>query len=204
MEDTKIIINRYNRTAHFYDYMDFMISDTLRQRVIAMASGKVLEVGVGTGKNLKFYPPDCQVTGIDFSPGMLRKARERVPSGKNINLRQMDVQQLDFPDNTFDSIVATCVFCSVPDPHKGFAELRRVCKPDGKLILLEHVRSANRLLGLTMDLLNPIVVRAIGANINRETLKTMETAGMTLSSVENVGMEILKLIVATPNKKYAW
>lgn len=200
MDNTRTIINRYNRTAMFYDYMDFMISDGTRRKITGLATGKVLEVGVGTGKNLPFYTSDCQVTGIDFSPKMLEKAQQRAQSLSNVTLMEMDIQQLDFPDNTFDSVLATCVFCSVPNPLQGLQELRRVCKPTGQLIFVEHVRSANAVLGLLMDVLNPVVLRLIGANINRQTLQTMEQAGLSLTTVDNLGMEILKIIQSSPNK----
>jgi len=196
---TEIIKKRYDRTSLFYDCMDWMLSDKIRKKVIDMAKGKVLEVGVGTGKNLKFYPPECEVTGIDFSPGMLKKARERTRGLDNITLYEMDVQQLRFPDNSFDTVIATCVFCSVPDPVTGFRELRRVCKPDGRLIFLEHVRSSKKFMGQLMDMFNPLVVRLIGANINRETLENMKKAELHLEQVDTVGMEILKLVIARPN-----
>ncbi len=200
MTRAEVIRKRYNRTAAFYDYMDTMIKESTRKKVIENAYGKVLEAGVGTGKNLRYYSPDCDVTGIDFSPGMLKKAEKRAAGLKNVSLREMDVQDLDFPDNYFDTVVATCVFCSVPDPVKGLRELRRVCKPDGKLIFLEHIRSSRKLAGLVMDMCNPLVVRLIGANINRRTLENMETAGLNLRRVDTVGMEILKLVIAEPGK----
>ncbi|ADG83081.1 class I SAM-dependent methyltransferase [Thermincola potens] len=197
---TEIIRRRYDRTSIFYDCMDWLINDEIRKKVIELAYGKVLEVGVGTGKNLKFYSPACEVTGIDFSPGMLKKARQRAKGLANVTLYEMDVQNLDFPDNTFDTVIGTCVFCTVPDPIKGFRELNRVCKPDGQMVFLEHVRSANQVLGILMDILNPLVVRVIGSNINRETVENMKKAGLHMETVETVGMEILKLIVAKPNK----
>jgi len=200
MSGTDIIKERYNRTSLFYDCMDVMIKDELRAKVIGYARGKVLEVGVGTGKNLRFYQPDCEVTGIDFSPGMLKKAEKRAQGLPNVTLYEMDVQKLDFPDNFFDTVIATCVFCSVPDPVQGFQELHRVCKPDGQMVFLEHMRSSNKFLGLMMDFFNPLVVRMIGANINRETLENIKKAEIDLVQVDTVGMEILKLIIAKPNK----
>lgn len=200
MSTTDAIKKRYNRTSKFYDWMDIMIKDEVRKKVLSHAHGKVLEAGVGTGKNLQFYPPDCEVTGIDFSPGMLEKARKRVEGRSGITLLEMDIQNLDFPDNFFDTIVATCVFCSVPNPIRGLKELRRVCKLDGKLIFLEHIRSDKKMMGLIMDVLNPLAVRLIGANINRRTLENMESANLHLERIDTEGMDILKLVIASPNK----
>ena len=99
---TEIIRARYNRTARFYDLMDKMIPDAARQKTISQANGKVLEVGVGTGKNLPYYGEGCEVTGIDFSPGMLEKAREKSHLAKvPVTLMEMDAQHMTFPDGTF-------------------------------------------------------------------------------------------------------
>ncbi|MFZ5645731.1 MAG: class I SAM-dependent methyltransferase [Bacillota bacterium] len=199
MDKTETIIRRYNRTAKFYDCMDRMFSERLRREVINQVNGKILEVGVGTGKNLPLYPPGSDVTGIDFSPEMLRRARARVANFRlNVRLIEMDAQNMDFPDNTFDTVVATCVFCSVPDPVKGFQEIKRVCKPGGQVILLEHVRSENPLLGKIMDILNPLTVRLTGANINRDTVANLQKAGLKPSLVSNVKGDILKVINARP------
>ncbi len=104
---------------------------------------QALEVGVGTGKNLPYYPREVEITAIDFSPGMLKRARKKASTDDlRVALIEMDVQQLDFPDNYFDTVFATFVFCSVPDPVAGLKELKRVCKPEGKLLLLEHMRPA--------------------------------------------------------------
>lgn len=198
-EVTETIKRRYNRTAFFYDMMDRMISRELRHRAFFHARGKVLEVGVGTGANLPFYPAGCEVTGIDFSPGMLAKAKEKVQLAKvPVILMEMDAQRMDFADNTFDTVVATCVFCSVPDPVKGLKEVRRVCKDEGRIILLEHVRSDNPLLGKLMDILNPVSLYLVGSNINRRTVENVEAAGIRISQVDNVSGKIFKLIIASP------
>ena len=199
MDITETIKRRYNRTARFYDCMDRMFSKKTRMEVISQAKGKILEVGVGTGKNLPLYSPGCDVTGIDFSPGMLRRARARAEKlGMSVKLIEMDAQNMDFPDNIFDTVVATCVFCSVPDPVKGFREIKRVCKKEGQVILLEHVRSENPLLGKIMDILNPLTVRLTGANINRDTVANLQKAGLVPSRVFNVKGDILKIINARP------
>lgn len=198
-EQTEVIRRRYNRTARFYDLMDKMIPEKTRKQAIEKAKGKVLEVGVGTGKNLPYYKEGCEVTGIDFSPGMLAKAKARVKEARvPITLLEMDAQHMTFPDDTFDTVLTTCVFCSVPDPVQGLKEVRRVCKPGGQIILLEHVRSDNPVLGWLMDVLNPVSLHMIGSNINRRTVENVKTAGISISHIDNLSGKIVKLIIAKP------
>lgn len=195
--ETLLTRERYNRTSKFYDLMDRIIREDLRKKVLSYANGKVLEVGVGTGKNLKYYPVGCDVTGIDLSPGMLQRARVRaVKLNLPVQLLEMDAQNLEFPDDTFDTVVATCVFCSVPDPIKGLSEIKRVCKPQGKVILLEHVRSENPFLGKMMDILDPLTVRLIGPHINRRTVENIRKVGLKIKRVEDQHLKILKLVIA--------
>lgn len=115
----------------------------------------------------------------------------------NLTLKQMDAQAMDFKDNTFDTIFTTCVFCSVPDPVMGLMEIRRVCKPNGKIILLEHVRSEKKILGLLMDILNPAVVNLYGANIKRRTVENTQLAGFKNVEVTDLFGDIVKKIVIT-------
>lgn len=199
MLQTETIRKRYNRTALFYDWMDKMIPDALRRTALAKATGKVLEVGVGTGRNLPYYREGCDVTGIDFSPGMLAKAQQKTYLAKvPVTLMEMDAQQMIFPDNSFDTVVATCVFCSVPDPVRSLREVRRVCKPEGQIILLEHVRSEHPVLGWLMDVLNPVSLNLVGSNINRRTVENVKLAGIDIQEVRNMSGKIVKLIVAKP------
>ncbi|MDK2919240.1 MAG: hypothetical protein PWQ37_1973 [Candidatus Petromonas sp.] len=193
------IKKRYDRVSYVYDSfektMESMIKTTWRVDLMKELKGKVLEVGVGTGKNIQYYPHDLEVVAIDFSPKMLSKAKEKAKKlNKKVDLRLMDAQQMDFPDNSFDSVFTTCVFCSVPDPVKGLHEIKRVCKKDGKIILIEHVRSEQKVLGLLMDLFNPLVVNTFGANINRKTVENVKKAGFTNIKVENLWRDIVKKI----------
>jgi ubiquinone/menaquinone biosynthesis C-methylase UbiE len=149
-----------------------------RRKVFDSLDGDIiLEVGVGTGKNLDFYPVGKPITAIDFSQGMLSRARRKAESrGLKVDLVDMDAQDRRFADQSFDTVLATFVFCSVPDPIRGFREIKRVCKKGGKIVLLEHVRPGSTLLGKIFDLLNPITVKLMGVNINRDTIANMERA----------------------------
>ena len=205
MNNTEKIRKRYDRASKFYDIfeqpMEMMSLKKWRSEVVKDLKGKVLEVGVGTGKNIPYYPDNIEATAIDFSEKMLEKARKKAERfNKNINLIHMDAQNMDFPDNTFDRVFTTCVFCSVPDPIKGLKEIRRVCKPDGKIIMIEHVRSEKKVLGLIMDILNPLTVNLYGANINRKTVENIKMAGFTEVEVTNLTGDIVKKIVIY-NKK---
>ena len=194
---------RYERIARFYDAMEILAEkryEHWRPQLWSQVQGpNVLEVGVGTGKNMPFYPQIIEVTGIDLTPGMLARARERARTLKlKVNLEQGDVQDMAFSDAVFDSVVATFVFCSVPNPRLGLNEVARVLKPGGRLLLLEHVRSVNSLVGTLMDVMNPVVVRMIGANINRRTVETIDQSDLQLEHVTDMGLNsIFKLIVAT-------
>lgn len=201
------IKNRYNRVSKVYDLMEkpmeSMTSDKWRNKLIERIQGKnVLEVGVGTGKNLVYYPENLHVTGIDFSEKMLEKAKEKVKDKSHIKLIEMDAQAMDFPDNTFDTVITSCVFCSVPDPVKGLEEIRRVCKRNGRILMLEHMKTNNILVGGLMDLVNFIPLNIWGANINRKTMENLIKAGFDRDDImyENVWSDIVKFIEIRNNK----
>jgi ubiquinone/menaquinone biosynthesis C-methylase UbiE len=201
-KNTEKIKRRYNRIAKVFDLTEIMMErgqmKLWRAALWKEAKGKILEVGVGTGKNIRYYPQDADITAIDFSEGMLEKAREKAEkAGKNVDLKLMDVQQLDFPEDTFDTVITTCVLCSVPDPIKGLQEIRRVCKKDGQIIMLEHVRSKRLMIGVIMDILNPLVVRIVGANINRDTIENLKHAGLKIEVEKDLMADIVKHIQCT-------
>lgn len=182
--------NRYDRIAPIYDLMEGAVERgryrAWREHLWAQVRGpRVLELGVGTGKNIPYYPEDVQVTAVDLSEQMLARARQvaaRHPQ-KTVDLRRMDAQALSFPDNTFDQVVSTFVFCSVPDPVLGLQEARRVTKPGGRFLALEHMRSPNPLLAPIMQALDPLVHWLIGVHIARHTVDNVRTAGWTVERV---------------------
>jgi ubiquinone/menaquinone biosynthesis C-methylase UbiE len=195
---------RYDRIAWIYDFlegpMERLRFAAWRYRLKDRITGlRALEAGVGTGKNFLFYPTGVEVTAIDFSPRMLERAHKRASEhGTRVELAEMDIQDLSFPDKTFDTVFATFVFCSVPDPVRGLEQLRRVCRPGGKLLLLEHMRPEGPLRGLFFDLMNPMVKRMMGANINRKTVDNIEKAGWKISMEEHLSSDIVRWIEAAP------
>ena len=180
--------DKYDRIANVYNFFtgvkDITEMSAWTKMIIDNIEGEdVLEIGVGTGKVAVHYPEDLNVIGIDFSKKMLEKARQEVKDKVNIKLLEMDAQKLDFDDNTFDTVVASCVFCAIPDPIKGIKEMIRVCKPDGKILMVEHVRSDKKIKGKVMDWLNVLTVKLMGEHINRDTEENLYKAGIKRSDV---------------------
>ncbi|MES0863411.1 class I SAM-dependent methyltransferase [Ruegeria sp. SCPT10] len=142
--DIKAVQTSYARWAPVYDKTFGAITNTGRRHAVEYINrrpGKVLEVGVGTGLSLEHYTPETRVTGIDFSEEMLQKARDKVRDlslNHVTELRQMDARTLDFPDNSFDKIAAMHVLSVVPEPERVMAEIARVCKPGGKVVITNH------------------------------------------------------------------
>ena len=196
------IKHRYNRIAPIFDAMEGILElfffRRWREIIWGKAEGQnILEVGVGTGKNFPYYPQGAKITAIDFSEKMLAKAQQKHElNGLNVDLQLMDVQALEFADNSFDTVIATFVFCSVPEPAQGLKELYRVCKPGGKVILLEHVLSSNVFFAKLMNFLNPVIVTMVGANINRKTVETVSQSGFKSVQVDQISGDIVKLMTA--------
>ena len=189
----------YDRNAAVYDKVLSPVEKTLskwRRRLLKDAHGKTLEIGIGTGKSLSDYPKGVSITGIDSSENMLKYARKRANGYNHIDeLLIMDAEDLRFLDNTFDTVVSSCVFCSINNPVKALKEIKRVCKSTGTVYLLEHVRSQKKVIGKIMDILNPISFKLYGDNINRKTYDNLIKAGFETSQieVENVWWDIWQI-----------
>lgn len=201
--ETATVQQRYNRIAPYFEALEAVLEGLVlkrwRERCWQQVDGHhILEVGVGTGKNFVYYPDHARLTAIDFSQGMLaqaeqKKARKHI----QVDLDLMDVQSLYYADNSFDTVIATFVFCSVPLPLRGLKELYRVCRPGGRVVLLEHTISSKPLLAGLMNVLNPLVFRLVGANINRNTLKHIQACAFSSVHIDERSGDIIKLIVAT-------
>ncbi|MFB6290309.1 MAG: class I SAM-dependent methyltransferase [Candidatus Bipolaricaulia bacterium] len=196
---------RYDRIAPIYDLLEGLVErlafSKWRGQLMKRIEGEeILEVGTGTGKNLSYYPSGVKVTAMDISREMLKRAEPRAKRAKaSVALRVMDVEAIDFPGDYFDTSLATFVFCSVPDPIKGLQEMKRVTKSDGKILLLEHMRPNRELLGKIFDLVNPLIVKTLGPNINRKTMENIRKAGLEINWTRTLtGYGIVKLIEASP------
>ena len=156
----------------------------MRRRLLSTARGRVLEVGAGTGANLPLYPAEAHVVATEYDESMARQARKRVGKAPvPVRLLMADAQVLPFDDATFDTAVGTLVFCTIAEPLLALGEVRRVLRPGGRLLLLEHVRWENA-FGRLQDGLTPLWKRfAHGCHLDRRTLETVRMAGFEVEGV---------------------
>ena len=195
--------DRYQRIAWAYDFLDLPFEYSryrkIRPQLFRGLSGRILDAGVGTGRNFPFYPAGSEVVGIDLSPAMLAHAeRRRSTAAAPVELRQMDVTRLDFPDRSFDAAVATFLFCTLPDELQvaGMRELGRVVKPGGIIRCLEFTLPSNRLRRAMLRLWAPWVYWAYGATFNRQTERRVPEAGLRLFESRFVHDDLIKLLGA--------
>ncbi len=157
----------------------------------------ILEIGAGTGNNFRLYPNCKHLIASDISGAMLQIAKHKIDF---IKLVQADAENLPFPDNQFDAVVGTLVICSIPNPKKAFAELKRVLKAKDKIILLEHVRP-NGLLGWLFDVLNVLTVALFNDHFNRETAAIARDAGFDVIEIKRKAFGIINLLVCEAIKE---
>jgi len=187
-EETDRIRGIYDTMAPRYDRViaiaDRVLFDDGRRWACAGATGQVLEVAIGTGRNLSFYPPGAQLTGVDLSPRMLDRARTRAETlTRPVDLQLGDAQHLAFPDASFDTVVATLTVCSIPDDQAAVAEMARVLRPGGRLALLDHVASTSSPVRAVQRLLDPALVRLQGDHLLRDPGIAVRRAGLVIEEL---------------------
>lgn len=197
----------YARIARYYDFLDYPFEHSryrpLRGELFVGAAGRILDAGVGTGRNMPFYPANGQVVGIDLSAAMLaRAARRRAQVGAEVALVEMDVRQTAFADASFDFVASSFLFCVLDDDDQGpaLAELARICRPAGEIRILEYSYPAHPLRRLVMRLWAPWVRFAYGAAFDRDTERYVPDAGLELVERRFLYRDILKLLVLRPRR----
>jgi ubiquinone/menaquinone biosynthesis C-methylase UbiE len=183
-----------SRNFDLFSYGDDRRLGPHKRRLFEKMQGAALMLATGTGNDFRFFPPGRSIVAIDISAKMLERAAKKAGVYEGtIELRQMDACQLEFADNTFDTIVTVCTFCSVPKPVLGLRELYRVLKPGGQILMFEHVRSRIGPLGVFLDLMTPLS-RRLGPDLNRDTVGNVQKAGFRIRREENVYLDIVKAV----------
>jgi len=185
-------LRRYwNKQAHSYDRgMDFferVFFTDGREWACSHASGDVLEVAIGTGRNLPCYPADVTITGIELSPAMLAIARQRAAGlGRDVDLREGDAEHLPFDDASFDTVVCALSLCTIPSPVAAVGEMRRVLGTGGRLLLLDHISSTWPPVYAAQWLVERITIRAAGEHFTRRQLPLVQAAGFQIVETERL------------------
>ena len=201
MGEAERVRRLYDKRAGAYDTVgDHKLLDRMRAGLFARARGAVLELGVGTGATFAHYPRDLtSLTAVDISEGMLARARPKAAGLPfPVEFRALDFQTLPFPAAAFDTVVSSLALCGIPDPAALFAEIRRVLRPGGRLLALEHIRPPNPLLGLAADVADPLNERFVGCHLNRRTPALLRAAGFDVQELDRRMFRALVTLVATP------
>jgi ubiquinone/menaquinone biosynthesis C-methylase UbiE len=196
-------LERYQRIAPLYDALDLPFEygryRHIRPLVFKDLSGSILDAGVGTGRNIPFYPASANVVGIDLSPAMLTRADRRArKAGRAVDLRLMDVTDLKLPDRSFDAAVASFLFCVLPEEQQEPAvrEIARVLKPGGTLRLLEYVRPTGAVRAFVAHLWEPWMAWAYGAGFDRMTEHHVRELGLDVLEARFVVEDLIKMVSA--------
>jgi ubiquinone/menaquinone biosynthesis C-methylase UbiE len=195
-------LRRYwDRHARSYDrqmaFMERVLFGDGRQWICTQATGDTLEVAIGSGRNLPFYPEGIRLTGIDFSPQMLQLAERRAHQlGRQVDLRLGDAQALEQPDASFDTVVCTLSLCAIPDEGRAIAEMKRVLRPGGQLLLLDHVAAGPRLARAVQWLLERVTLPLGGEHLRRRPLLQVQAEGFDLQQRERSKLGIVERLAA--------
>ncbi len=197
------ITQSYNRYARRYDILEkipeLLGINRIRKNLFRKASGDVLEVAAGTGNNLRHYPKDCKITLIDLSRAMLKIASQKARSQRlEISIQEMDAERLEFPDNAFDTVVDSLSLCTLTQPVQALREMARVCKPKGRILLLEHGRSNKQGLARWQDKKADKHAKRFGCNWNRNILGLVGEANLEVVSSKQYFFGVFHAIEVKP------
>lgn len=200
---TREVSEKYDRFARWYDWVeavpDVLGVKRLRRSLLRGASGSVLEVAVGTGKNLAYYPPDRRIVAVDLSGEMLKVARSRAAKlSRDVTFVVADAEALPFRPNSFDTVASSLSTCTFPDPVAALKEMARVSRPKGQLLLLEHGRSDREWLGRFQDRHADRFAKPLGCHWNREPLRLVREAGLKATAAKRLFLGIFHEIEAVP------
>ena len=199
-DPTEFARSRFDEPARFYD-PQMRVFETLlfgdgRRWAASQAEGDTLEIAIGTGRNLAYYPSAAKLTGVELSEKMLDRARDRASRlGRDVDLRQGDAQHLEFPDESFDTVVCTCSLCTIPDDVAAIREAHRVLRPGGKLLLLEHVRSPISWVRSGQRRVEPFMERDAD-HLLRDPLDYLEGEGFVVDYVARLKLGIVERVRA--------
>ncbi len=193
----------YEREAPAYDRGQWiperLLRGRLRRRLLSRASGRVLEVGMGTGVNLPYYAPRCPIVGVDLSRPMLERALARAYRlGRQLTVEAMDAEVLTFPDQMFDTVVSTLTLCTTPDPVRLLREIGRVCRPTGRVLLMEHGIGTVRFVNWMLHRLEPGQVARCACHMTRDVAALPPQAGLRVHNQQRYLWGVLVLIEAAP------
>ena len=200
---SKELSAKYDRFARWYDHVEGVLDHlglrTLRRSVLSEASGKVLEVAVGTGKNLAYYQRDCRIIALDLSSEMLKVTRNRAAKlSLPVSFLVADAEALPFRSNSFDTVVSSLSTCTFPSAIAALEQMARVCRADGKILLLEHGRSDREWLGRFQDRHASQFVKPLRCHWNREPLDMVRKAGLEVNRARRFFLGIFHQIQAAP------
>ena len=187
---------RYDRSVRFWERL--LGLERERRSITSLAEGNVLEIGIGTGRNIPHYSArNVELTAIDLSPAMLAVASRRAAAlGREVDLQVGDAERLPFPGEHFEAVVVALALCTIPDDRQAVSEAKRVLRPGGRLLLLEHVRSPNRIVRAGQRLLEPLFFRFQGDHLLREPLEHVHAEGFDLEEVHRSRWGIIEKVVA--------
>lgn len=194
---------RYDALGGRYDvwtrFFDGTVVNALRRALLSTAGGRVLEVAIGSGKNLRYYPPGCSLVGVDVSERMLSVASARATDlGRTLAALRVDATSLPFANESFDTVVCTLAGCTFADPRRVFEEMRRVCAANGTGLFLEHVRSRSPLIRSLFEGVSPLTSRLLGCHPNRDTMATIADSGWVIGRQREALRGVLVAAWAVP------